>query len=81
MLWNLVCHSVLLGDWIWGDSVCRVRGQLLWVCLNGQPFVGGVILVFVGTPDKAVFQHTRSRQAAGTFSVRLQEMCQVVRGP
>lgn len=63
-----------------GGSVCRVYLRTLWVCLKGQPFVGGVILVLLGTPDKAVFQHPRSVQAARTFSMRSREICQVVWG-
>ena len=41
-------------------SACLVCVRIPWACLKRQPFVGGVILVLVGTPDKAVFQHTRS---------------------
>ena len=42
------------------SSECHVCVWVLWVCLKRRPFVDGVILVLVGTGDKAVFQHTRS---------------------
>ena len=42
------------------SSEYHVCVWVLWVCLKRRPFVGGVILVLVGTQDKAVFQHTRS---------------------